>query len=222
MKERDFSRGSLGYHAWLNILYVSAILTEGNHPDTPHYGLSVCFGSSCSAHQILLESKAQTHFAKNLNHDLKYSGRDVLWWRLVCWKQSIHPNWTLWSEHIQWIDAFKLKTHNDSQLHIQYITFLFNLLLIGSHQVKSSKTRSAYVFYSWRLIEEDYLWWMMVFVVSLSPILSDILNGSAVCVYRMEDVVRAFKGNFLHKEGPLYKWAEFTGKVPYPRPGTVS
>lgn len=52
--------------------------------------------------------------------------------------------------------------------------------------------------------------------------LSDILNGSAVCVYRMEDVVRAFKGNFLHKEGPQYKWAEFTGKVPYPRPGTVS
>nr|XP_019944400.1 PREDICTED: semaphorin-3A-like [Paralichthys olivaceus] len=49
---------------------------------------------------------------------------------------------------------------------------------------------------------------------------SDILNGSAVCVYRMEDIVRAFKGNFLHKEGPQYKWAEFTGKVPYPRPGT--
>nr|XP_057939927.1 sema domain, immunoglobulin domain (Ig), short basic domain, secreted, (semaphorin) 3H isoform X1 [Doryrhamphus excisus]XP_057939928.1 sema domain, immunoglobulin domain (Ig), short basic domain, secreted, (semaphorin) 3H isoform X1 [Doryrhamphus excisus] len=49
---------------------------------------------------------------------------------------------------------------------------------------------------------------------------SDILNGSAVCVYRMEDVVRAFKGNFLHKEGPQYKWAEFTGKMPYPRPGT--
>ncbi|XP_061636263.1 sema domain, immunoglobulin domain (Ig), short basic domain, secreted, (semaphorin) 3H isoform X1 [Phyllopteryx taeniolatus] len=49
---------------------------------------------------------------------------------------------------------------------------------------------------------------------------SDILNGSAVCVYRMEDVVRVFKGNFLHKEGPQYKWAEFTGKVPYPRPGT--
>ncbi|CAJ1055494.1 semaphorin-3ab-like [Xyrichtys novacula] len=49
---------------------------------------------------------------------------------------------------------------------------------------------------------------------------SDILNGSAVCVYRMEDVVRAFKGNFLHKEGPQYKWAEFMGKVPYPRPGT--
>ncbi|KAI3356770.1 hypothetical protein L3Q82_003451 [Scortum barcoo] len=49
---------------------------------------------------------------------------------------------------------------------------------------------------------------------------SDILNGSAVCVYRMQDMVRAFKGNFLHKEGSQYKWAEFTGKVPYPRPGT--
>ncbi|KAJ8015903.1 hypothetical protein DPEC_G00001520 [Dallia pectoralis] len=49
---------------------------------------------------------------------------------------------------------------------------------------------------------------------------SDVLNGSAVCVYRMQDVVRAFKGNFYHKEGPEYKWAEFTGKVPYPRPGT--
>ncbi|KAJ3586446.1 hypothetical protein NHX12_012844, partial [Muraenolepis orangiensis] len=49
---------------------------------------------------------------------------------------------------------------------------------------------------------------------------SDILNGSAVCVYRMEDMVRVFKGNFLHKEGPQYKWAEFTGKVPFPRPGT--
>ncbi|XP_056453068.1 sema domain, immunoglobulin domain (Ig), short basic domain, secreted, (semaphorin) 3H isoform X2 [Gadus chalcogrammus] len=49
---------------------------------------------------------------------------------------------------------------------------------------------------------------------------SDILNGSAVCVYRMEDMARVFKGNFLHKEGPQYKWAEFTGKVPFPRPGT--
>ncbi|KAM7412310.1 hypothetical protein PAMA_021998 [Pampus argenteus] len=57
-------------------------------------------------------------------------------------------------------------------------------------------------------------------IYGLFTISSDILNGSAVCVYRMEDVVRAFKGNFLHKEGPQYKWAEFTGKVPYPRPGT--
>ncbi|XP_036434989.1 sema domain, immunoglobulin domain (Ig), short basic domain, secreted, (semaphorin) 3H [Colossoma macropomum] len=49
---------------------------------------------------------------------------------------------------------------------------------------------------------------------------SDVFNGSAVCVYRMQDIIRAFKGNFYHREGPQYKWAEFTGKVPYPRPGT--
>ncbi|KAI5610320.1 sema domain, immunoglobulin domain (Ig), short basic domain, secreted, (semaphorin) 3H isoform 1 precursor, partial [Silurus asotus] len=49
---------------------------------------------------------------------------------------------------------------------------------------------------------------------------SDVLNGSAVCVYRMQDIIRAFKGNFYHREGPQYKWAEFTGRVPYPRPGT--
>ncbi|KAI4874545.1 hypothetical protein NFI96_029022 [Prochilodus magdalenae] len=49
---------------------------------------------------------------------------------------------------------------------------------------------------------------------------SDVLNGSAVCVYHMQDIIRAFKGNFYHREGPQYKWAEFTGKVPYPRPGT--
>lgn len=71
-------------------------------------------------------------------------------------------------------------------------------------------------------MERLWLWWLTVLLLSLWITLSDILNGSAVCVYRMEDVVRAFKGNFLHKEGPQYKWAEFTGKVPYPRPGTVS
>ncbi|KAJ8265141.1 hypothetical protein COCON_G00142400 [Conger conger] len=49
---------------------------------------------------------------------------------------------------------------------------------------------------------------------------SDVLNGSAVCVYRMQDVARVFKGHFAHKEGPQYKWAEFTGRVPFPRPGT--
>ncbi|KAI7797588.1 putative sema domain [Triplophysa rosa] len=48
----------------------------------------------------------------------------------------------------------------------------------------------------------------------------NILNGSAVCVYRMQDIIRAFKGNFLHREGQQYKWMEYTGKVPYPRPGT--
>lgn len=49
---------------------------------------------------------------------------------------------------------------------------------------------------------------------------SDLLNGSAVCQYHMQDIIRAFKGNFYHREGPQYKWTEFTGRVPYPRPGT--
>ncbi|XP_069045708.1 sema domain, immunoglobulin domain (Ig), short basic domain, secreted, (semaphorin) 3H isoform X2 [Lepisosteus oculatus] len=49
---------------------------------------------------------------------------------------------------------------------------------------------------------------------------SDVLNGSAVCVYRMQDIAVAFKGHFSHKEGPQYKWVEYTGRVPFPRPGT--
>ncbi|XP_051777357.1 sema domain, immunoglobulin domain (Ig), short basic domain, secreted, (semaphorin) 3H isoform X2 [Erpetoichthys calabaricus] len=49
---------------------------------------------------------------------------------------------------------------------------------------------------------------------------SNILNGSAVCLYKMEDIVTAFKGHFLHKEGPEYKWTEYSGRVPFPRPGT--
>ncbi|XP_058844279.1 semaphorin-3A-like [Acipenser ruthenus] len=49
---------------------------------------------------------------------------------------------------------------------------------------------------------------------------SNVLNGSAVCVYKMEDIVTVFKGHFSHKEGPEYKWVEYTGRVPFPRPGT--
>nr|XP_014343964.1 PREDICTED: semaphorin-3B [Latimeria chalumnae] len=49
---------------------------------------------------------------------------------------------------------------------------------------------------------------------------SNVLNGSAVCVYTMEDIVTAFKGWFSHKEGPDYKWLPFVGRVPFPRPGT--
>ncbi|XP_066553789.1 sema domain, immunoglobulin domain (Ig), short basic domain, secreted, (semaphorin) 3H isoform X2 [Amia ocellicauda] len=49
---------------------------------------------------------------------------------------------------------------------------------------------------------------------------SDVLNGSAVCVYRMQDITMTFKGHFSHKEGPEYKWVEYTGRVPFPRPGT--
>uniref|UniRef100_A0A667XPZ2 Sema domain, immunoglobulin domain (Ig), short basic domain, secreted, (semaphorin) 3B n=1 Tax=Myripristis murdjan TaxID=586833 RepID=A0A667XPZ2_9TELE len=48
---------------------------------------------------------------------------------------------------------------------------------------------------------------------------SSVFKGSAVCLYTMNDIRRAFLGPFAHKEGPNYQWVPFQGKVPYPRPG---
>uniref|UniRef100_A0A674NYH6 Sema domain, immunoglobulin domain (Ig), short basic domain, secreted, (semaphorin) 3B n=1 Tax=Takifugu rubripes TaxID=31033 RepID=A0A674NYH6_TAKRU len=48
---------------------------------------------------------------------------------------------------------------------------------------------------------------------------SSVFKGSAVCLYSMNDIRRAFLGPFAHKEGPNYQWVPFQGKVPYPRPG---
>ncbi|KAJ6667718.1 hypothetical protein lerEdw1_016039 [Lerista edwardsae] len=48
---------------------------------------------------------------------------------------------------------------------------------------------------------------------------STIFKGSAVCVYHMNDIRRAFLGPFAHKEGPNYQWVSYQGRVPYPRPG---
>ncbi|XP_033825774.1 semaphorin-3B [Periophthalmus magnuspinnatus] len=48
---------------------------------------------------------------------------------------------------------------------------------------------------------------------------SSVFKGSAVCLYSMNDIRRAFLGPFAHKEGPNYQWIPFQGKVPYPRPG---
>ncbi|XP_062397082.1 semaphorin-3B [Sardina pilchardus] len=48
---------------------------------------------------------------------------------------------------------------------------------------------------------------------------SSVFRGSAVCVYTMSDIRRAFLGPFAHKEGPNYQWVPYQGKVPYPRPG---
>lgn len=50
---------------------------------------------------------------------------------------------------------------------------------------------------------------------------SSVFQGSAVCLYTMNDIRRAFLGPFAHKEGPNYQWVPFQGKVPYPRPGMV-
>lgn len=51
---------------------------------------------------------------------------------------------------------------------------------------------------------------------------SSVFKGSAVCVYSMADIRMVFNGPFAHKEGPNYQWVAYTGKIPYPRPGTVS
>lgn len=53
------------------------------------------------------------------------------------------------------------------------------------------------------------------------PACSSVFRGSAVCVYSMADIRMVFNGPFAHKEGPNYQWMPFSGKMPYPRPGTV-
>ncbi|KAL2091215.1 hypothetical protein ACEWY4_013478 [Coilia grayii] len=47
-----------------------------------------------------------------------------------------------------------------------------------------------------------------------------VFKGSAVCVYSMMDVRMVFNGPFAHKDGPGHQRAPYTGKIPYPRPGT--
>uniref|UniRef100_A0A8C7VMT3 Sema domain, immunoglobulin domain (Ig), short basic domain, secreted, (semaphorin) 3Fa n=1 Tax=Oncorhynchus mykiss TaxID=8022 RepID=A0A8C7VMT3_ONCMY len=47
-----------------------------------------------------------------------------------------------------------------------------------------------------------------------------VFKGSAVCVYSMADIRQVFNGPYAHKEGPNYQWMAYTGKIPYPRPGT--
>lgn len=50
---------------------------------------------------------------------------------------------------------------------------------------------------------------------------SSVFKGSAVCVYSMADIRNVFNGPFAHKHGHNYQWTTYTGKIPYPRPGTV-
>ncbi|XP_023675107.1 sema domain, immunoglobulin domain (Ig), short basic domain, secreted, (semaphorin) 3Gb isoform X2 [Paramormyrops kingsleyae] len=47
-----------------------------------------------------------------------------------------------------------------------------------------------------------------------------VFRGSAVCVYSMADIRNVFNGPFSHKHGHNYQWTPYTGKIPYPRPGT--
>uniref|UniRef100_W5KJT9 Sema domain, immunoglobulin domain (Ig), short basic domain, secreted, (semaphorin) 3Gb n=1 Tax=Astyanax mexicanus TaxID=7994 RepID=W5KJT9_ASTMX len=47
-----------------------------------------------------------------------------------------------------------------------------------------------------------------------------VFKGSAVCMYSMADIRNVFNGPFSHKHGHNYQWTPYTGKIPYPRPGT--
>ncbi|KAJ8370149.1 hypothetical protein SKAU_G00101770 [Synaphobranchus kaupii] len=47
-----------------------------------------------------------------------------------------------------------------------------------------------------------------------------VFKGSAVCMYSMADIRNVFNGPFSHKQGHSYQWTPYTGKIPYPRPGT--
>ncbi|KAG7478172.1 hypothetical protein MATL_G00077570 [Megalops atlanticus] len=49
---------------------------------------------------------------------------------------------------------------------------------------------------------------------------SSVFRGSAVCVYSMASIRAAFNGPYAHKEGPDYRWVEYKGRIPHPRPGT--
>lgn len=64
----------------------------------------------------------------------------------------------------------------------------------------------------------DVIFYSSVLFLSLSS----VFKGSAVCVYSMADIRNVFNGPFAHKHGHNYQWITYTGKIPYPRPGTVS
>ncbi|KAI1900009.1 hypothetical protein AGOR_G00067800 [Albula goreensis] len=49
---------------------------------------------------------------------------------------------------------------------------------------------------------------------------SSVFRGSAVCAYSMASIRAAFNGPFAHNEGPDYRWVQYKGRIPYPRPGT--
>ncbi len=52
--------------------------------------------------------------------------------------------------------------------------------------------------------------------------LSAVFKGYAVCMYNMEDIRAAFNGPFAYRERTDHHWKVYDGRVPYPRPGSVS
>lgn len=53
----------------------------------------------------------------------------------------------------------------------------------------------------------------------MSPYRKNI-KASAICQYAFSDVQKVFEGPYMEVQDS--KWREFTGKVPEPRPGSVS
>uniref|UniRef100_A0A8C9SLP5 Sema domain, immunoglobulin domain (Ig), short basic domain, secreted, (semaphorin) 3E n=1 Tax=Scleropages formosus TaxID=113540 RepID=A0A8C9SLP5_SCLFO len=50
----------------------------------------------------------------------------------------------------------------------------------------------------------------------------NVFRGYAVCVYGMDDIRAVFSGPYSHREGPEHRWSPFTGRVPFPRPGSCA
>lgn len=69
-------------------------------------------------------------------------------------------------------------------------------------------------------LRDDYFFFLPTY--PLFSVFSNIFKGSAVCMYSMTDVRRVFLGPYAHRDGPNYQWVPYQGRVPYPRPGTVS
>uniref|UniRef100_A0A7N6BMG2 Sema domain-containing protein n=1 Tax=Anabas testudineus TaxID=64144 RepID=A0A7N6BMG2_ANATE len=46
------------------------------------------------------------------------------------------------------------------------------------------------------------------------------VKASAVCRFSLPDVQRAFEGPYMESQNSDFKWKEYTGKIPDPRPGT--
>ncbi|KAF3708209.1 Semaphorin-4G Precursor [Channa argus] len=46
------------------------------------------------------------------------------------------------------------------------------------------------------------------------------VKGSAVCRFSLSDVQKAFEGPYMESQNSGFKWKEYTGKIPDPRPGT--
>lgn len=48
------------------------------------------------------------------------------------------------------------------------------------------------------------------------------VKASAVCRYSLSVVQEAFEGPYMEMQGTRSEWKDYSGKIPQPRPGTVS